>query len=117
MKSEEIKNLFAQFEDAFIANIGHRFRHVSQFQPQGLHNGACIKAEACIIQTAQDHLHLRTGALDDYPLDDVRAYLHKALAPEIKFLCVNDLTQIEGAIPDARDWIEAAIGSRKLVAA
>jgi Stealth protein CR2, conserved region 2/Stealth protein CR1, conserved region 1 len=101
--------LFAAHKDAFVANIGHKFRDVGQFQPQGLHNGACIQAGECVTQGVSDYLHLRTGALEDYPLDDVRAYLRRALSPEIKFLCVNDLRQVEDAIPDARDWIEAAI--------
>jgi Stealth protein CR2, conserved region 2/Stealth protein CR1, conserved region 1 len=101
--------LFEDHEAAFIENIRHRFRDVGQFLPQGLHNHACIKAGACVVQTADDHLHLRTGALMDYSLEDVRSYLRRALLPEMKFLCVNDICQVEAAIPDARDWIERAI--------
>lgn len=110
MQVSVFKALFDAHKDAFVSNIAYKFRDIAQFQPQGLHNGACINAGACTIQTTPDHLHLRTGAVDDYPLDAVRAFLSKALAPEIKFLCVNDLRQVEDAIPDARDWIEAAIG-------
>jgi hypothetical protein len=116
MRRTVFADLFARLPEAFIANIGHRFRDVSQFQPQGLHSAACLQAGACTIQTKLDYLHLRTGAVEDYPLDDVRAYLGKALTPEIKFLCVNDLTQVEAAIPDARDWIEAAIGATRAAA-
>lgn len=108
--------LFAQFPDAFSANIAHRFRDVSQFQPQSLHNGACLQSGVFAMQTEPDHLHVRTGAVDDYPLTKVRAYLRQALTPKIKFLCVNDLNQIETAIPDARDWIEAAIAVRRVAA-
>jgi hypothetical protein len=116
MRRSIFRDLFARFPDAFKANIGHRFRDVIQFQPQSLHNAACLQAQACTVQTKLDYLHLRTGAVEDYPLGEVRAYLRKALSPEIKFLCVNDLTQVEAAIPDARDWIEAAIGSAKAAA-
>lgn len=116
MRRSVLERLFAHFHEAFMANIGHKFRDVSQFQPQSLHNGACLEAGEYAIQTQSDHLHLRTGAFDDYPLDEVRAYLRKALSPQVKFLCVNDLSQVEGAIPDARDWIEAAIAPVKAAA-
>jgi hypothetical protein len=78
-----------------------------------LHNHACIAAGDAVLQTAQDHLHLRTGAVQDYPLQQVRAYLARALQPQFKFLCVNDLPQVEAAIPDTRDWIERAIAASK----
>lgn len=116
MRRSVFAALFAQHKDAFIANIGYKFRDIAQFQPQNLHNGACISSGACLLQSQADHLHLRTGAVEDYPLDDVRAYLRKALTPQIKFLCVNDLRQVEDAIPDARDWIEAAIAPSKVAA-
>jgi Stealth protein CR2, conserved region 2/Stealth protein CR1, conserved region 1 len=116
MRRSVFADLFARMPDAFIANIGHRFRDVSQFQPQGLHNSACLKAGTCKIAEARDYLHLRTGAVEDYPLQYVRDYLRMALTPEIKFLCVNDLTQVEAAISDTRDWIEAAIGPARAAA-
>ena len=47
----------------------------------------------------------------DYPLPQVRAYLARALQPQFMFLCVNDLPQVEAAIPDTRDWIERAIAA------
>jgi hypothetical protein len=94
---------------AFIANIHHRFRACAQFVPQALHNHACIQAGIAVIETADDHLHLRTGAIADYPLADVSAYLRRALDPDMKFLCINDMPQLEAAIPDMRDWIERAI--------
>jgi hypothetical protein len=114
------RSVFARLWDdhraAFIANIGHRFRDVGQFLPQGLHNHACIAAAACVVEAAPDHLHVRTGAVADYPIEDVRAYLRRALLPGVKFLCVNDLPQVEAAIPDTRDWIERAIGEQRRAA-
>jgi hypothetical protein len=34
----------------------------------------------------------------------------------VKFLCINDLPQLEAAIPDMRDWIERAIGAERKAA-
>ena len=116
MRRSVFAELFVRYPDAFVANLSHRFRDVNQFQPQGLHNAACLHAGTCVIETAADYLHLRTGAVEDYPLDEVRNYLRKALAPEVKFLCVNDLRQVEAAIPDARNWIEAAIAPQRAAA-
>lgn len=111
LRRSVLARLYDQHRSAFEANIGHRFRCVSQFLPQGLHNHACIAAGDAVLQVAEDHLHLRTGAVHDYPLPDVRAYLARALQPQFKFLCVNDLPQVEAAIPDTRDWIERAIAA------
>jgi Stealth protein CR2, conserved region 2/Stealth protein CR1, conserved region 1 len=102
-------DLFARSEAAFLANISHRFRDISQFQPQSLHNGACLMAGEVAFAKEADHLHIRTGVVEDLSLEDVHALLRKALSPSIRFLCINDLSQIEAAIPDARDWIETAI--------
>lgn len=105
-------DLYHQIPDVFLANIAHRFRHLDQFFPNGLHNHACIRAETChFFDDAPDHLHLRTGAVIDLPIDQVRAYLRRATLPGSKFLCINDLPQLEAVIPDTRDWIERAISA------
>lgn len=111
LRRSVLARLYDQQRTAFLANIGHRFRCVSQFLPQALHNHACIAAGDAVLHTGEDHLHLRTGAVHDYPLPHVRAYLARALQPQFKFLCVNDLPQVEAAIPDTRDWIERAIAA------
>lgn len=102
LRRSVLARLYDQHRVAFIANLGHRFRCVSQFLPQGLHNHTCIAAGQAVLHTAEDHLHLRTGAVQDYPLPQVRAYLARACQPQFKFLCVNDLPQVEAAIPDTR---------------
>lgn len=111
LRRSVLARLYDSHRSAFLANIGHRFRCVSQFLPQALHNHACIAAGEAVLHTGEDHLHLRTGAVHDYPLPHVRAYLARALQPQFKFLCVNDLPQVEAAIPDTRDWIERAIAA------
>ena len=116
MRRSVFARLFGTHHAAFIANIGHRFRDASQFLPQALHNHACIKEDNAVMHDADDHLHLRTGAVIDYPLPAVRAYLARAVQPQFKFLCVNDLPQVEAAIPDTRDWIERAIGGQQMAA-
>ena len=111
------RSVFAALWDrhraAFIANIGHRFRDTGQFLPQGLHNHSCIAAGTADLTSVDDHLHLRAGAVVDYGAAGVRRYLRRAIEPGVKFLCVNDLPQVEAAIPDTRAWIEAAIGGMR----
>lgn len=109
MRKSVMAALFERFNAAFMANIAHRFRDIGQFLPQTLHNHACLLAGDCVLSHAPDHLHLRSGAVHDLPLPDVRQYLLRALQADIKFLCVNDLPQVEAAIPDTRAWIERAI--------
>ncbi len=111
LRRSVLAGLYDRHRAAFVANIGQRFRCVSQFLPQALHNHACIAQGLAVLHDGDDHLHLRTGAVLDYPLLQVRAYLASALQPQFKFLCVNDLPQVEAAIPDTRDWIERAIAA------
>jgi hypothetical protein len=114
MRTSVFAALFDQHRDAFLANIHHRFRDIGQFLPQALHNHACLSNKACVVYEGEDYLHLRSGALADYPLDDVVDYLRRAFEPGYRFLCINDLGQVEAAIPEARRWIEQMIGARAL---
>ncbi len=109
MRRSVLATLFDRHRNAFLANIAHRFRDIGQFLPQTLHNHACIAAGECVLATASDYLHLRSGAVLELPLADVRRYLQQALQPGVKFLCVNDLPQLEAVMPDTRDLIEQAI--------
>ncbi|NSX55013.1 Stealth CR1 domain-containing protein [Parasulfitobacter algicola] len=103
--------LFDQYRDAFIANISHRFRDLGQFLPQGLHNHACIANQSAIIEKAMDHLHIKSGQGTDGATEETRTVLQGVADAGIKFLCINDLPQLEDAIPEAREWISTAIGA------
>jgi hypothetical protein len=103
--------MFHSHGDDMLANLAHPFRALSQFQPVALHNHLSIRAGAFVAQTRRDHLHLRSGAVIDFPPEEVRAYLSRATAPGSKFLCVNDLPQVEAAFPETRAWLERAIGA------
>ena len=116
LRRSVMARLWQSHTAAFTANIHHRFRDPAQFVPQALHNHACIQAGIAAIETADDHLHLRTGAVADYPLPEVAAYLRRALDPRMKFLCINDMPQVEAAIPDMRDWLERAIAPQRRAA-
>jgi hypothetical protein len=109
LRRSVLAQLYDDHRAAFETNLSHRFRCVSQFLPQALHNHICILRGNAVLHNVEDHLHLRTGAVFDYALPDVRAYLACALQPQFKFLCVNDLPQVEAVIPDTREWIERAI--------
>lgn len=110
MRRSVMVQLFDDHRDEFVNNIHHRFRDLSQFLRQGLHNHACIKSGDVVIQTADDHVHVRSGqGLGDSP-DELRDFLRRAVRAEIKFLCVNDLPQLETIIPEACNWIDSAIG-------
>lgn len=109
MRRSVMARLFDRHRTAFLANLAHPFRNIAQFLPVGLYNHACIRSGTYAVPTRRDHLHLHSNATTESPLDEVRATLRRATLPQTKFLCVNDLPQLERAIPDARDWIERAI--------
>ena len=90
-------------------NLQHRFRDLSQYLPQGLHNHACIAADIAVLRDGSDHVHITSGQGVGGDLEIVRAHLKAAAKPENRFLCVNDLPQLEALLPDARKLIEAAV--------
>jgi hypothetical protein len=105
--------LFDRFRGAFTANAAYRFRCTQQFLPQSLHNHACLAAGNAAILDTRDYLHVAVGAFDTWTEDAVHAYLSSAERHMIKFLCINDLPEVERNFPEARAWIEEAIGAIK----
>lgn len=112
MRRSVMADLFDAHRDAFAANIAHRFRDLSQFQPQSLHNFACLAANEAIIGPTDDHLHVESGAGAGLSAVQMRAHLDQAAHAGIRFLCVNDLPQLEAILPDARDWLSRRIGTQ-----
>lgn len=112
LRRSVMAGLFDRHRTAFEANIGHRFRHISQFSPQGLHGHRCISDGAAQISAARDHLHITSGQGIGNPAAQTRALLEPAALEGIKFLCVNDLPQLEALVPDARDLIGRAVGGQ-----
>lgn len=109
MRRSTMAWLFETHNAAFLANLSHAFRDITQFLPMGLYNHTCIRLQRYAVAPLPDHLHLSSNATTESPLDDLRATLRRASLPQSKFLCINDLPRLEQAIPDARDWIERAI--------
>jgi hypothetical protein len=110
MQRSVMANLFETYPRECARNASFRFRCTEQFLPQSLHNHACLASGNANILDTRDYLHVAVGALDQWSVEDVHAYLGRAERHEIKFLCVNDLPEVERSFPDARAWIEEAIG-------
>ena len=110
MQVSVMAELFDMFSGECTRNAGFRFRCTEQFLPQSLHNHACLATGNAAILDTRDYLHVAVGALDQWSVDDVHAYLGRAERHEIKFVCVNDLPEVERNFPDARAWIQEAIG-------
>ena len=110
MQRSVMAELFDVYRDQCLRNAGFRFRCTEQFVAQSLHNHACLASGNATILDTRDYLHVAVGAFDQWSDDDVHAYLEGAERHDIKFLCVNDLPEVERNFPDARVWIEEAIG-------
>jgi hypothetical protein len=111
MQKSIMAELFGAHRDQFVKNSAYKFRCTEQFLPQSLHNHACLKAGKGRILEVRDYLHVAVGAFETWSVEDVHAFLGSAERHDIKFLCVNDLPDVERNFPDARLWIEEAISS------
>jgi Stealth protein CR2, conserved region 2/Stealth protein CR1, conserved region 1 len=105
-----LATLFDDHRAAFIRNSAYRFRCTEQFLPQSLHNHACIQKRQATLLDGKDTLHVAVGAFEKLSADDVHTYLSSAERHLIKVLCINDLPDVERNFPQARAWIEEAIG-------
>jgi hypothetical protein len=110
MQRSVMAELFNIYRDQFVRNVSFRFRCTEQFVAQSLHNHACLASGNAAILDTRDYLHVAVGAFDKWSVEDVHTYLEGAERHDIKFLCVNDLPEVERNFPDARVWIEEAIG-------
>lgn len=110
MQRSVMSALFAEYRDAFIRNASFRFRCTEQFVAQSLYNHACLAVGRAAILDTVDYLHVAVGAFDRWSADDVHTYLESAERHAVKFLCINDLPEVERNFPQARVWINEAIG-------
>lgn len=110
LRRSVMARLFDENRESFAANIKHRFRDLSQFLPQGLHNHACIKAKEAIINKSTDYLHIKSGQGIGFPPSHTWSLLNRVDNSKIKFLCINDLPQLEAVVPETRNWLGKVIG-------
>ncbi|RKE97685.1 stealth family protein [Sulfitobacter guttiformis] len=110
MRRSVMAHLFGLQRDAFEANIIPRFRDIAQFLPQGLHNHHCIAMGQAVVSQQRDHLHIKSGQGAGQAPDATRALFTREALAKTKFLCINDLPQLEALVPDARDLIAQAVG-------
>ena len=104
-------DLWAKYPDAFHVNSAHRFRDLSQFLPQALHNHACISGAHASFQTQVDHLHIYSGQGNDGGDNEVLERLQRVtVSNEIKMLCINDLPQLEAVVPNMRAILKKVVG-------
>lgn len=110
MQRSIMAELFAAHQEQFERNSAFRFRSTAQFLPQSLHNHHCIQNGLGRVHEVRDYIHVPANTSDHYTAQDITSFLNSTQRADIKFLCVNDLPAVERRFPDARRWIETAIG-------
>lgn len=106
MRRSIMAQLYRDHQSAFIKNINFRFRDLSQFLPQALHNHACIAANKATIHLNNDYIHIHSGQGNNRPPSEIWNLLKSVESNDIKFLCINDLPQLELLVPNIRDWLD-----------
>jgi hypothetical protein len=109
MQRSIMAELFAEHTELFIANGSFRFRSTEQFLPQSLHNHYCIKNDLGRIQHQRDYIHVAANPQTIWTNAQVDGFINSTEMSDLKFLCINDLPEVERRFPNARRWIEAAI--------
>ena len=109
MRRSIMAALYEAQRAAFERNINQRFRRIDQFLPQGAHNHLCILQGQAVFAQAKDHLHIKSGqGAGDAP-EVMRTLLEQVAQGPVKFLCVNDLPQLEALVPEARALIAQVV--------
>lgn len=109
MRKSVLADLFAKFPHEFSKNVRFRFRDISQFLPQGLHNHACIARNQAEYATHKDYIHVKSGKGNKLSDAKLQSYLDGLDDPSIKQVCINDLPQLEKRWPKIRDWVSKAV--------
>ncbi len=109
----DLAGLFDQYPKHFSANIAHRFRELSQFLPQGLHNHACIAGGRATFNNQSDYLHIYSGQGNENSSGEVSTMLQAITdTNKIKMLCINDLPQLEAVVPNMRAILKKVVGGK-----
>ena len=109
MQRSIMAGLFADHQDRFIYNSAFRFRSTAQFLPQSLHNHHCIKNGLGRINMTRDHIHIAANTSRKWSSTQIKDFMAGALWDKIKFMCINELPEVERQFPDVHKWIETAI--------
>ena len=109
MQRSIMAGLFADHQDRCIYNSAFRFRSTAQFLPQSLHNHHCIKNSLGRINMTRDHIHIAANTSRKWSSTQINDFMAGALWNKIKFMCINELPEVERQFPDVHKWIETAI--------
>lgn len=110
LRRSVMAGLFEQHRADFEANISYRFRDLSQFLPQGAHTHMCLRSGDFVQGSTADHRHITSGQGRNEPPERTRGLLTPEGLRGVRFLCVNDLPQLEALVPDACELIAKAVG-------
>ncbi|MDZ7823623.1 MAG: hypothetical protein U5K75_05970 [Ahrensia sp.] len=108
MRRSMFQKLYTEHEADFLRNASFRFRDISQFLPQGLHNHACIKYGLAALKSRKDHFHIYSHFGEDLHASEVQRLLDQGIK-NTKFMCINDLPALEDKLPDIRQWLMRVI--------
>lgn len=110
MQRSVMAELFTAHQEEFERNAAFRFRCTTQFLPQSLHNHYCIGQDLGRIHASRDYIHVAAESALNLTSKQVEGFLNGPDRPDMKFLCVNNLPEVESRFPNARRWIESSIG-------
>ncbi|MDR3327930.1 MAG: Stealth CR1 domain-containing protein [Prevotellaceae bacterium] len=89
LKKSVLEQYFTQHEDQLIANISHKFRNETQFNPQELFYLLMFKAQKCIRKPASRLLYMKpTGRRKGYITRKLRQF---ETSNEILYCCIGSL--------------------------
>ena len=89
MNKSILENYFAENPEKLIANIDHKFRDETQFNPQALFYMLALKAGKCISTTKNKLLYLK-------PVNRGKSYIERKMKtfenqPDISFCCIGSI--------------------------
>ncbi len=113
MQRSIMAQLFADHHDQFVRNGSFRFRCIAQFLPQSLHNHHCIKNGLGRIHEYRDYVHVTADESVQETAHQIDGLLSSVDNANMKFLCINNLPELESRLPDIRRWIGTAIRDKK----
>ena len=105
-----MEELFDEFQPAFLANAGYRFRNRNQFWPISAHDHLLLKSDRARVVKPSNSAHFSVHYCLTASPDALEARLKQLGDGTMRFACINYLEAVIEKVPDAMRYLSTATG-------
>jgi Stealth protein CR2, conserved region 2/Stealth protein CR1, conserved region 1 len=105
-----MEELFEEFQPAFLANAGYRFRNRKQFWPIAAHDHLLLKSDRARVLKPSQTAHFSVRYCETASPEALEARLQELADGRLRIACINYLEAVVDKVPDAMRYLSEATG-------